>query len=181
MTEANTQLRPRASTRTRIVLIVSLALNLAVVGLIAGAALRGGHGGPAGDARARAMQARDFGFGPYVAALEHSERRIVGRAFIGKAGRPDKARAGAQAQFEEILDALTSEPFDADAFKSKVLIQLDGLAEKQRIGADVIVDHVSAMTPEARATYARRLDQVLKRPPRREGGRKDGASVKPKP
>lgn len=183
MSDESKQNTSRASRRMRFVLIVSLALNLAVVGLIAGAALRGGHGGPAGDARARAMQARDFGFGPYVAALEHSERRTIGRAFIGKAGRPDKARAGAQAQFESVLDALTADPFEADVLKTQMLAQLRDLAELQRIGASVIVDHVAAMTPEARAAYAVRLDQALKRPPRREGGRdggyKEGRHPKP--
>jgi uncharacterized membrane protein len=174
MSDANIHKKPRASKRMRIVLILSLAVNLAVVGLVAGAALRGGPGGVSGAERARAMQARDFGFGPYVAALEHDQRREIGRAFIGKAGRPDKAQAGAQAKFEAILDALNSDPFDADLFQTEVLAQLNGLAELQKIGASVIVDHVAAMTPEARAAYAERLDQALKRPPRREGGR-DGA------
>jgi uncharacterized membrane protein len=156
----------------RVILILSLAVNLAVVGLVAGAALRGGeHRGASGEARARAMQARDFGFGPYVAALDRDERREIGRAFIGKAGGPGKARAGAQEKFEAILDTLKAEPFDADLFQAAVLAQLNDLAEMQRIGVHVIVDHVATMTPEARAGYAVRLDQAIKRPPRREGGR----------
>jgi uncharacterized membrane protein len=185
MSDTDTQKKPnaprRSSARVRWVLIVSLALNLAVVGLVAGAALRGEHRGGAVDERARAMQSRDFGFGPYVAALDPSERRVIGRAFIGKAGRPDKAHSAAQAQFEAVLDALDAEPFDAEGFRSEMLVQLKGLANLQRIGADVIVEHVASMTPEARAAYAVRLDQALKRPPRREGGRNEGGSGKPKP
>ncbi|MEM5478165.1 periplasmic heavy metal sensor [Pacificibacter sp. AS14] len=178
MSDTNTGQKSRGSQRMRLVLILSLAVNLAVVGLVAGAALRGGErGGVSGDDRARAMQTRDFGFGPYVAALEHEQRRDIGRAFIKKAGLPDAARAGAQAKFEAILDALKAEPFDADLFQSEVLAQLNDLAEMQKIGATVIVDQVAAMTPETRAAYAVRLDQALTRPQRREGGRDDA----PKP
>lgn len=172
MSDIETQKKTRGSRRTRWVLIVSLGLNLAVAGLVAGAALRGDHGRASGDARARAMQARDFGFGPYVAALDGADRRMIGRAFIGKAGRPDKARNEVQTQFESILEALKADPFDADALKSKMFTQLNNLAEMQKIGADVIVDHLSAMTPEARAAYAVRLDQALQRPLRHDDGRK---------
>lgn len=176
MSDANFQKKLGGSRRMRFILILSLAVNLAVVGLVAGAALRGGERGGAsgdGDARARAMQTRDFGFGPYVEALEHEQRREIGRNFIKKAGGAAKARAGAQEKFEAILDALNAEPFDADLFQAAVLAQLNDLAEKQNIGAAVIVDHVATMTPEARAAYAVRLDQALKRPPR--------SDAKPKP
>lgn len=165
------------SRRMRWILIASLGVNLAIVGLVAGAALRGGYHDS--DVRARAMQSRDFGFGPYVAALEAPERRMIGRAFIGKAGRPDKAHNAAQAKFEAILDTIKADPFDVQALKSQMLMQLDDLAELQKIGADVITDHIAAMTPEARAAYAVRLDQALQRPPRRDKSRDDGRPPKP--
>lgn len=167
------------SRRTRWILIASLGLNLAVAGVIVGSALRGGQHDS--EVRARAMQTRDFGFGPYVAALEGSERRVIGRAFIDKAGRPDKARNAAQAKFEAILEALEADPFDKDMFKSQMLTQLNDLASLQRIGADVVADHVAAMTPEARAAYAVRLDQALKRPPRRDKMRGDDRAQNAKP
>lgn len=178
MSDTDTQTKTSGSRRTRWVLIASLGLNLAIVGLVAGAALRGDHGGASGDARARAMQSRDFGFGPYVAALEHADRRVVGRAFIGKAGQPDKARNHVQTQFESILDALNTTPFDGDAFKSEMLTQLNDLAELQKIGADVIGDHIADMTPEARAAYAVRLDQALTRPKRYDDGHKGDGGKK---
>ncbi|MBU2937436.1 MULTISPECIES: periplasmic heavy metal sensor [Pacificibacter] len=182
MSDANIQKKPSGSRRMRLILILSLAVNLAVVGLVAGAALRGGErGGASGDARARAMQTRDFGFGPYVSALDRDARRDIGRNFISKAGGPAKARAGAQEKFEAILDALKAEPFDADLFQGAMLAQLNDLAEKQNIGASVIVDHVAMMTPEARAAYAVRLDQALKRPPRHDAGPDGGPDAKPKP
>jgi uncharacterized membrane protein len=165
------------SRRMRWILIASLGVNLAIVGLVAGAALRGGYHDS--DVRARAMQSRDFGFGPYVAALDASERRVIGRAFIGKAGRPDKAHNAVQAKFEAILDAIKADPFEAQVLKTQMLTQLNDLAELQRIGADVITDHIAAMTPEARAAYAVRLDQALQRPPRRDKSRDEGRPPKP--
>jgi uncharacterized membrane protein len=163
----------------RLVLIASLAVNLAVVGVVAGAALRGGdHKGQSGEMRARAMQSRDVGFGPYVAAFEGPQRRTLGRAFVSKAGRQDKAQNTVQAQFEDILALLKTDTFDADAFEAAMRAQLSSLAEMQSIGVDVIVNQVAKMTPEARAVYAKRLDQALTRPPHREptreGGNRDG-------
>lgn len=187
MSDVNTGRKQSGSGRLRLVLVMSLAVNLAVVGVLAGAALRGGPGGgPAeppelgpGAARARAMQSREFGFGPYLAALEQEQRREIGRAFIGKAGRPDEAQAGAQKKFEAILDTLDAAPFDADLFQTAMLAHLNDLAELQQIGASVIVDYVATMTPEARAAYAIRLDHTLKRPPRPQVGR-GGDGPKPK-
>ena len=53
----------------RIALAVSVALNLAVVGVVAGAALK--HGGSGHEME------RDSGFGPFSEALSREDRRAL--------------------------------------------------------------------------------------------------------
>lgn len=172
----------------RVALVISLALNLAVVGLIAGAAVRGGGPAQRGEERARTMQTRDFGFAPYIAAFSDDERRTVGRAFLKQAGKPAEARRAIQSSFEAVISALQADPFDADGFKALLLAQQKDLASRQSIGASVLADHLAGMAPADRAAYADKLDHILTRPPLREGGGKNGerhgpngGAVPPKP
>lgn len=158
---------------SRVVLAVSLALNLAVVGLVAGAALRHEKRDGPDDDHARTMQSRDFGFGPYIGAFEGDVRRDLGRAFSQKAGGRVEARARVQAQFDAVMAALRSEPFDAAMFESLIVGQQSDLAARQEIGARLLAQKVAQMTPDERSAYASRLDDMIKRGPRDDKGHDD--------
>jgi len=147
---------------SRVVLVVSLALNLAVIGTVAGALLRW----DAGVDRARAMQVRDFGFGPFVGALETKDRRDVGRMFIRSAGDPREARAEVKAMFAQMIATLKAEPFDRQAFETLLLQQQQKFSSRQEIGAQIVVDQIAQMSAPDRAAYATRLEDMLKKPPR---------------
>ena len=65
----------------RYVLVASLALNLAVVGLFAGMALHHGGFGPDRDG------VRDLGFGPFTEALDEGDRAALRKAdFVSTRG-----------------------------------------------------------------------------------------------
>ncbi|GAA3853592.1 periplasmic heavy metal sensor [Celeribacter arenosi] len=155
----------------RVVLVVSLAANLAVVGLVAGVALRA----DSWVDRSRSLQVRDVGFGPYVGAMEGEDRRALGREFFREAGGAREARARAQGQFEELMVALRQEPFDAARVEALLLSQQERLAEGQRIGTRLLVAQLAQMESDERLEYADRLDKILTRPPRGDkGDRGDG-------
>ncbi|SFI48593.1 periplasmic heavy metal sensor [Celeribacter neptunius] len=156
---------------SRVVLVASLALNLAVVGVVGGVALRR----DAAVDRARALQTRDFGFGPFVGAFETDQRRALGRAFARSAGNPMQARREVGQMFAAMLTTLKTEPFDAGAFGSVLLQQQRQFSERQEIGAQLVVDQIAAMSPEARQAYALRLEEMLKRPPTMGRGPHQGA------
>ena len=145
----------------RVVLAVSLAANLAVVGIVAGVALRR----DAWMDRARALEVRDMGFGPYVGAMEGEDRRALGRAFFREAGEAREERARAQGQFEALMGALRQEPFDAGRVEALLLSQQARLVEGQRIGTRLLVAQLAQMDREERLEYADRLDRILTRPP----------------
>lgn len=154
---------------TRVALVASLALNLGLIGAGIGLALRR----DAHQDRARMIQTRDFGFGPFVGAFEGVDRRALGRDFARSAGEPAQARREVSALFEEMVAVLKNEPFDADAFATLLRNQHQQFVARQEMGADLVVTRIAQMTAEDRAAYAERLDQIVKRPPPVPHGRKN--------
>ncbi|SLN28209.1 periplasmic heavy metal sensor [Roseisalinus antarcticus] len=151
----------------RIVLLVSLALNLLVVGTLVGSALSG---------RGLAPPPRvDFSFGPIGRALDDETRRTLSRSVREREGFRGEGRQARRAQLEQIVAVLTADPFDPD--------QLSAVFEAQRsrgiaalaIGHEALVAQIAEMTPEARRALADRLENEAIRghgdpapPPRRD-------------
>jgi len=144
----------------KIVLFISLALNLLVVGLVVGAML--------GDPRERDRNPalRDIGFGPFVAALPLKDQNDLGRAMERQAGAFRENRTKMRASFEAILAALRTDPFDADAFRQIVTDQQAGIMERQVLGRTLLLERITGMDASERAEYADALDKALRRGPR---------------
>lgn len=160
---------------SRIVLVLSLALNVAILGIVGGAVLRWN----AGMDRARTLQARDFGFGPFVGALENEDRRALGREFARSAGDPRAARAKVGAMFGAMITALKSDDFDAAGFETLLSEQQREFARGQQIGARLVAQQIAEMSAQERQAYAERLEEMLRNPPHRpheQGARGPGNS-----
>ena len=142
----------------RIVLVVSLALNLLVVGMVAGAWLRHDRS----DA-VRHGSLRDLGYGPFGEALSVEDRRDLARDLTGKARDLQANRSRIRQEFQAMLDALRTSPFDAETFEAVTTRQQERLAERQAIGRRVLLDRIEAMTDAERSVYADRLERSLRR------------------
>ncbi|WP_434288062.1 periplasmic heavy metal sensor [Celeribacter sp. SCSIO 80788] len=147
---------------SRIALVVSLALNIAILGIVGGAVLRWN----AGMDRERSLQARDFGFGPFVGALETEDRRALGREFARSAGDAKAARQKAGAMFEAMIVALKADDFDAAGFETLLSEQQQEFARGQQIGSRLVAAHIAEMSVDERKAYAERLEDMLRNPPR---------------
>lgn len=181
MTQDNSQMpgpnkgRPSAAPKParapgwmRWLLLASLALNLAVVGVVAGGLLWHGrpeHGGP--------PRGRDF-ITPYTESFSQDQRRELGRKLFRSFERRqgDRPRPAPFGDYRSALSLLRADPFDSAAFTEVLSAQDARAAERQKMGQQVLVDYVSALSPEARAAYADRLeaklDELAKRlPPRK--------------
>lgn len=146
----------------RVVLVLSLALNLAVVGMIAGA----GFSGRFGDRPARSF---DFGLGPLSRALEPSERRAIG----GAMRRDGALRAvDLRGTAQEIIAALRSDPFDPARLETVMAAQMAQTAMVQHSAQEALLLQITAMSPQRRAAFADRLQQELSR----TGNRHDAPS-----
>lgn len=145
----------------RWLLIVSLALNLAVLGMIGSWWLTWGP-----HHRHQMPRMEQVG-GPLTRALVHEDRRAIGRALRAAYRQEGDTRGVQRARFDEMIAALRAEPFDAEAVAAQMAAQRATLQERLNLGQTLLLERLSAMEPEARAAYAERLEAELRRHRRR--------------
>ena len=154
---------PRCPLWVKIVLGLSLAANLAIAGVVAGAVLRGGPMGGKGPAVGYAM--------PYVIALPREDRRAVFDTIRRDPSLPD--RRARRADYEAMIAALRADPFEVAAIQAILSRQADGVGRVQNVAQSAWLDTVTAMSPEARMEYTLRIQEVLKRGSKDKGKGKD--------
>lgn len=139
----------------RIALFGSLAVNLAVVGLVVGAVVKGP---PEDD---KHFQMPPDTAVPYARAFEGDEKRALRRALRGAyAGlRPDPA--GPLQGYRDAIDVLRSEPFDAGALSEVLEGQNAQTEARRRLGQEALVSVLADLSPEARLAYAARLEAEI--------------------
>ncbi|HLQ18192.1 MAG TPA: periplasmic heavy metal sensor [Tabrizicola sp.] len=137
----------------KIALAISVALNLAVAGLVIGAWLNGGH---------RDMP-RDMSFGPFSEALDDGDRRAIRRALLDRMGEFRASRVEARAEFETLLDTLRADPFEPEAMKAALAAIESRNAERLELGRSLIEARLIDMSAEDRQRFADRLEKGLRR------------------
>lgn len=138
----------------RIVLVMSLAVNLLMVGLIGGAFLRSG-GSPPG--------AFDVRLGAFAAALSPKDRREIGDQLRRGDGKLGQSRADRRKAFEDLILVLESQPFDPEALLRIFQSQQERQFELQGKALAAFVVRVSEMTLEERTAFAGRLRESSER------------------
>lgn len=146
----------------KLLLAVSLALNLAVAGIFAGVALRGHD-----PDRPPPAAVRDLTFGPFTEALTREQRRAMLRGFAERGPGLREMRAQMRTDFDAVLAALRATPFDAAAFQAAVAQQNTRFTARAESGREALVGLVLQMSDPERAAFLERLEQVLDR-----GGKK---------
>lgn len=137
----------------RIALLVSLALNLLFIGLIAGAAMRGPD--------ARPSRAMDLSLGPLTRALAPQDRKAIGRAVRDEIQHGDQhrptTRKARDAELQALLTALRADPFVAEDV-ARLLSAMRSRAEGWATSVQfALVAHLSNMTADQRAAFTNRL------------------------
>lgn len=149
---------PRRAPRwMKIVLVVSVALNLLIAAMVVGAVFARDRDGF--DHSDRAMM-RDLGRTPFVSALDFSDRRALGRS-LRDGPRPD--RADLAARFEAVLGALRRDPFDRAALEAELATARTAASARQARIEAVLLDRLEGMSASERRAYADRLDRSLRR------------------
>lgn len=134
----------------QIILVLSLALNVAVIGAVAGLALS--------SQNQRSMPQRvSFEFGAIGRVLDRKDRRAIGDE-IRKNGPRPMSRNAQSAQVGEIADALRATPFDPDLLTSLMAEMRDQSSRVQQNAQTAFVAHITAMSPEDRVELADRMD-----------------------
>lgn len=140
----------------KVLLAVSLALNLGVLGLVGGAALRG-----AGD-RGR-PDVRDIGFGPFSDALSPQDRQELRRAFLRDGGNPREMRRLMRSEVGTLLQVLRTEPLQEAELRAAFSQFQQSGQERLDLGQRLLADRIIAMSPDDRARFADRLEEVMAR------------------
>ncbi len=154
MSDATGQPKPRIRLWLRVVLGVSLALNLLVLGLVGGAMMR--FGGPDGmRPLPRTIGAALF------RELPRADRRALSSRSRGSLGDHQTRRS---ANLMSLGDALRASPFDPEAVGAVLDQHAAARARVQKSVQQAWLAQVSTMSDEARQAYATRLERVLNRP-----------------
>ncbi len=151
----------------RVVLFVSLALNLAVAGVVGGAIL--GRFGP----DRHEITARDISFGLFSEALSPEDRKALRRAYVQANPNRGADRQKMRDDLQTVLTALRADPFEVNILRQALEAGAVRIMERQERGQTIVLDHLAKMTPAARAEVADRLEETLKRrarAPRRPRG-----------
>ncbi|MDW4496618.1 periplasmic heavy metal sensor [Sulfitobacter sp. D35] len=159
--------KPEGTTRPgrwlKPILVLSLALNLLVVGTIAGVAWRhdgpghkrDGHDGPGG---------RGFAF---VRALPDESRDALRATFRDAHEDREAARAERRMLERKVLEVLQQDPLDPAALNALMARQTALGARVQSRVQEAWLEQVLRMDAEARTAYAARVSELLERKPRR--------------
>lgn len=146
----------------RVVLILSLALNLAFVGGVAGLALRGGPS-------ERGLQAGGAGTGtggPLARALPHDVRKELGRDMRDFARSIGLRRSNVRENMNRLADIVEAAPFDAAVLAAELEAQKALVGQLQANGRDLMIQTVTGMSDSARQEMAQELRRIAKRGPR---------------
>ena len=157
-----------AETKTRrcplwikIVLALSLAVNLCIAGLVAGVILRGGPLAGRAPAMGYAM--------PYVLALPRDLRREVFGAVRNDDSLPD--RRARREEYRDMINAMRATPFDVAAVEAVLLRQAEGVSRVQAAGQAAWLEAVTSLSDDERAAYSQRMEEALKRNGRPKKGK----------
>ncbi|WP_157968875.1 periplasmic heavy metal sensor [Tropicimonas sp. IMCC34011] len=145
----------------RALLILSLALNLLVGGIVIGAALK--------DRHRPARVEGELGLGPYLSAFGQRDREALrGAAAEGRAAfRADRREM--RTTFAETIEALRADPFDPARLESLLARQGEIVDRGRKRGHAIMIERLSTMDAAERAAFADRLQQAIRRGPGRRG------------
>jgi uncharacterized membrane protein len=142
---------------TKTLLVVSLALNLAVAGIVAGSAFAHKRG-----------DRPEMGFGgglrPYVASLPDSQRQHVRDRLLRNREAIRAARQELRQSEQAVRAAMTAAPFDANALNAAFAAQrsvYDGIAAN---GHHALVEVLAGMSDAERSQFIDRLKSYKRKP-----------------
>lgn len=139
----------------RIVLVLSLGLNLLFLGAIGGAFLRQGPPG-------RGAIIRDVNFGPLTEALSKADREALRQQFQNSGPDPRSQRGDIEGDLAQLSAILRAPDFQRGHVEALFARQNERALVRQNLGQNMILDLLDKMGPGERSAFADRLETVLK-------------------
>jgi len=152
----------RAPGWLKLLLIVSLALNVAVIGMIGGTAMRGGEKSEYGDKTANEpgldrRQSR-------ILRMVPEARRDAARAILmARSAEYSAAQAALKQAQMDLIDALRAEPFDPARVSAALEARRQASGTVWGIGYEQLVQIAADLTAAERGELADSLEERTKR------------------
>lgn len=152
----------------KLLLVMSLALNLAVIGLVGGFFMRTKERGPGPGAVNYAL--------PYIASLKHEDRKAIGDALRLKADSGQiMGRRSRVADYREMARLLRADTLDVEGVEALLERQQNAAQGRQTAAQGAWVAIVTGYSLEERLAYSERLETFIERGRK---GRKDSKDRK---
>lgn len=136
----------------RVVFALSLALNVAVIGIVVGLGVRE-------QGRDKSPRGFDFSLGPIGRALEQDDRRAIGDMLRSDPTLRGNGRAQSREIVDNIVEVLRRTPFSEDELAG-VIATANSRADRIQIAARAaLVQRISDMTDAQRAAFADRISE----------------------
>lgn len=149
--------KPRWPRWAKLLLITSLAANLAVVGLVVGANMRGPI------ATADRMSLPIEGFRRVHRAMPGPDQAALRADLRDRHDRIRAHRKQINTGRRAFLAVLTAEPYSEADLKQILEGQAQSWSDISAEARALLLKRITAMTPEARTIFAQNLDRELKR------------------
>lgn len=140
----------------KIALVLSLVLNLAILGTIAGAFLRFHHDDVDGVRRAP-----DPALMPYGLALSREQRRDITKELSKKGFSRYQSQSHLKENFDRLLSVLRREPFNVDRLKEVLEMQSERILQRANLAQELFVDEIASMSQEERQEFIKKLEKIF--------------------
>ncbi|MEM8630294.1 MAG: periplasmic heavy metal sensor [Pseudomonadota bacterium] len=142
----------------RILLFVSLAANLLIIGVVTGAVLTREPQDRQGDPRLR-----DVGLGPLGFVLEQDDRKALRQDLARSAPKLRESRVAGRAAMARLLEELRSDTFDPAVVVEVFEIQRQAAGTRAEVGQAAVARRLAEMSLEERRRLADRIEKGMRR------------------
>lgn len=135
--------------RTKVLLAVSLGMNMLVIGAAGGMLFH--KDGP--------NHSRDAAYGPYARALSHDDRKAIGKALRDEVGDFRQNMTRIRASYAALRGALTADVYDKELVHRLINEQQISGLKRYQVGQRLLLERLDAMSPQERKDFAKRLER----------------------
>ncbi len=133
----------------KVAFVISLAMNVMVIGVIGGGVLNGKRPAPMGG--------YDVSLGEFGKALSRDERAKIRNDLRANPNFRLPSRATREASVQEFITAVRAEPFDVTVIEGIFAAQRDRGAQAMQAVQDALVKRLVEMTAQERQAFADRV------------------------
>ncbi|WP_072392025.1 periplasmic heavy metal sensor [Hyphomicrobium sp. CS1GBMeth3] len=146
-----TEPRPGGSRRLKYALIASLALNLLIVGAVAGTMIGFGKHHPP---RGHHPRGEDFGLMGLTRTLPEARRKEIRKQLRAERGKLRPLFEDIRTARREAADKLAAEPFDRAALEAAINTAGERERAMRQQAVDIFLGQAERLTPDERRTLA---------------------------